>query len=106
MVKVVGVKFWQGGKTYYFDPAEMDIDAGEELVVETARGIEYGKAVFGVKLVDNSEVVQPLKPVIRKATEEDARVHAEMQKKRDHALALCEEKIAARGLDMKLVDVE
>ena len=106
MVKVVGVKFRQGGKTYYFDPAEMDINAGDELVVETTRGIEYGKAVFGVKLVDNSEVVQPLKPVIRKATEDDARIHAEMQKKRDHALALCEEKIAARGLDMKLVDVE
>ncbi len=106
MVKVVGVKFRQGGKTYYFDPAEMDINAGDELVVETARGIEYGKAVFGVKLVDNSEVVQPLKPVIRKATEDDARIHAEMQKKRDHALAVCEEKIAARGLDMKLVDVE
>ena len=106
MVKVVGVKFRPGGKTYYFDPADMDITAGENLIVETARGIEFGRAVFDVKLVDNSEVVQPLKPVIRKATEEDCKAHEEMQKKRDSALKLCEEKIAARGLDMKLVDVE
>ena len=65
MVKVVGVKFRPGGKTYFFDPAEMDIEQGDDLIVETARGIEFGRAVFGVRLVDNSEVVQPLKPVIR-----------------------------------------
>ena len=106
MVKVVGVKFRPGGKTYYFDPAEMDIEQGDDLIVETARGIEFGHAVFGVRLVDNEEVVQPLKPVIRKATDEDRREHEEIQKKHDSALKLCEEKIAARGLDMKLVDVE
>ena len=106
MIKVVGVKFRPGGKTYYFDPADLDIEQGDDLIVETARGIEFGHAVFGVRLVENEEVVQPLKPVIRKATDEDRREHEELRKKHDSALKLCEEKIAARGLDMKLVDVE
>ena len=106
MTKVVSVKFRAGGKNYYFDPQQLDINTGDDLIVETARGIEFGTATSEVKLVDDKEVVQPLKPVIRIANDSDRTVHAAMQKKRDDAMKTCEEKIAARGLEMKLVDVE
>ena len=106
MTKVVAVKFRSGGKSYYFDPQQMDIYSGTEVIVETARGIEFGTAVSDVKLVEDKEVVQPLKSVLRIADEKDKESHRAMQKKRNDALRICEEKVAARGLEMKLVDVE
>ena len=106
MVKVIGVRFRTGGKMYYFDPLDLDIKMGDDVIVETARGIEFGFATTDVKLVKEEEIVQPLKPVIRIADDNDRKVHAEMQKKRDQAMRICEEKIAGRGLEMKLVDVE
>ena len=106
MTKVVSVKFRSGGKSYYFDPQQLNILTGEDLIVETARGIEFGTSVSDVKLVEDSEIIPPLKPVIRKADDKDRIVHEAMQKKRDNAMKICEEKIAARGLKMKLVDVE
>ncbi len=106
MTKVVGVKFRTAGKTYYFDPLDFSLKAGEEVIVETARGIELGIVAFEVTEVEDNEVVQPLKPIIRKADEEDRRKNAENIAKREKALEICQEKIDARKLEMKLVDVE
>ena len=106
MTKVVGVKFRTAGKTYYFDPLDFDLKTGDEVIVETARGIEFGLIAFDPTMVDDSEVVQPLKPIIRKADEEDRRKNAENIAKREKALAICQEKVDARKLEMKLVDVE
>ena len=106
MTKVVSVRFRTGGKNYYFDPGDLNIVTADNVIVETARGIEFGTAVSDVKLVDDKDIVQPLKPVIRIADDNDKAVHEAMQKKHDEAMRICEEKIAARGLEMKLVDVE
>ena len=106
MIRVSGVRFKPAGKVYYFDPAELDPKTGENVVVETARGIEYGTVAYDVKEVSDSDIVSPLKPIIRIADENDRIKHEENQKKKDRALALCQEKIDKHGLDMKLVDVE
>ena len=106
MTRVIGIKFRQGGKLYYFDPLEFDVKSGDNVIVETARGIEFGTASGDIKLVEDSEVVQPLKPIIRIADENDRKAHAETLKKHDEAMRICEEKIAKRGLEMKLIDVE
>ena len=106
MTRVIGIKFRQGGKLYYFDPLEFDVKSGDNVIVETARGIEYGTASGNIKFVEDSEVVQPLKPIIRIADENDRKTHAETLKKHDEAMRICEEKIAKRGLEMKLIDVE
>ncbi len=106
MVKVIGVKFKTSGRVYYFDPLDLPIKAGNGVIVETARGMEYGEAQGDVKEVDESEIVAPLKPVVRIATEEDERMRAQNAAKESDAYAICLEKIAAHGLDMKLVDVE
>ena len=106
MTKVAGVHFRSAGRVYYFDPGDMDLKAGEHVIVETARGIEYGLVTQSVREVDESEIVAPLKPVIRRAdAEDDARYQANEEKKQK-ALDICAEKIAKHGLDMKLVDVE
>ncbi len=106
MTKVAGVHFRSAGRVYYFDPGDMDLKAGEHVIVETARGIEYGLVTQSVREVDESEIVAPLKPVIRRAdAEDDARYRANEEKKQK-ALDICAEKIAKHGLDMKLVDVE
>ena len=89
MTKVVSVRFRTGGKSYYFDPQQFNIFAGEDLIVETARGIEFGNAVSDVKLVDDTDIVPPLKPVIRIADDKDRMVHEAMQKKRDSAMKIC-----------------
>ena len=81
MVKVIGVRFRQAGKVYYFDPLSFPIEAGQYVIVETARGIEYGKVVLGVREVEEEKVVQSLKPVLRIATEED-RQQAERNKRK------------------------
>ena len=106
MIKVVGVRFRQTCKMYYFSPGEFAIRTGDGVIVETARGIEYGTVVMGITEMTDDKVVQPLKPVIRIATKEDQVVRELNSKKEEEAFKICEEKIARHGLEMKLVDVE
>ena len=106
MPKVASVRFKAAGKVYYFDPGELELNVGDNVIVETIRGVEFGTVAFDTKVVPDDELISPLKPVIRVADEADKAKHIENQKKRDKALAICEEKVAKRGLDMKLVDVE
>lgn len=106
MVRVVGVRFKKAGKIYYFDPAELPVVGGSKVIVETARGIEYGDVAVGPRDVDDAEVVQPLKKVIRIGSEKDATQVAENKRKEKEAFAIAVRKIAAHGLDMNLVDVE
>lgn len=106
MTKVVGVRFKDTGKTYYFDPCDIDCKKGQVLVVETAKGIECGTAQSNVKEVDESEVVAPLKPVKRIATEEDLKIIEENKAFEKEALAVCAEKIKAHNLEMFLTDAE
>ena len=106
MVRVIGVRFRNAGKIYYFDPAGMDISTGEHVIVETARGIEFGVVVLGCRDVEDSKVIQPLKPVIRMATQEDENIEANNKKKEKDAFKICQEKIVKHGLQMKLIDAE
>jgi len=106
MVRVIEVKFKTSGRVYYFDPLDLPIHADDGVIVETARGMEYGEVQGEPKEVDESGIVAPLKPVVRIATDEDKRLRAQYEAKEAEALAICHEKIAAHGLDMKLVDVE
>ena len=106
MVKVIGVRFRQTGKIYYFDPVDFNIEAGQHVIVETARGIEYGSVVIGEREIDDNKVIQPLKPVIRVATEQDDRINEENREKEKKASEICAEKIKKHGLNMKLIDTE
>ncbi len=106
MNKVVGVRFKQAGKIYYFAPANNQVDMDDFVIVETARGIEYGQVVTHVKEVEDKEIVSPLKPIIRKATPADSIKVEENKKKEKEAFAICQKKIEARKLEMHLVDVE
>lgn len=106
MHKVVGVRFKEAGKIYYFDPHDLELETGEYAIVETSRGVEYGKIVVGPKEVPDEDIVSPLKKVIRKATKEDAEKVADNQKKESEAFDICLEKIQEHGLPMKLIDVE
>ncbi len=106
MEQVIGVKFKRVGKTYYFSPNGTNPEVGDNVIVETARGIEYGRVSMGIKSVEDSEIVPPLKPIIRIATAEDAEKLEENQRKQQEAFKICEEKIEKHKLDMKLVDVE
>lgn len=106
MVKVVGVKFKSAGKVYYFDPDEHELSLGQHVIVETARGMEYGTVSLEPSEVNESELVAPLKKIIRIANEEDDIRHEENTKKKEKALKLCQEKIDKHGLVMKLIDVE
>ncbi len=106
MVKVVGVRFKTAGKIYYFDPGELVIDLNCNVIVETARGIEFGLVVVPNREVDESEIVAPLKKVIRIATDEDVAHAAENDKKEKDAYNICLQKINEHKLDMKLIDVE
>lgn len=106
MVTVVGVRFKSAGKIYYFDPGELIINGDENVIVETARGIEFGECVIGNKQVSEEQIVSPLKNVIRKADEEDERRHAENKDKEKEAFSVCLEKIQQHNLVMKLIDVE
>ena len=105
-VTVIGVRFKEAGKIYYFDPDEFEITTSDHVIVETARGVEYGSVVVGLKQVEDSEVVQPLKKVIRVANaDDDARV-AENKLREKEAFDICLEKIFQHNLPMKLIDVE
>ena len=107
MVNVVGIKFKNGGKLYYFSPKAGDVyERNMPVVVETSRGLEYAWVAYPEKIVSDDEVVQPLKPVIRIATQKDKEYYAACEAKRPQAMQICREKIAARGLEMKLVDCE
>ena len=106
MPNVVNVRFRNRGKSYYFDPGELSVNTGDNLVVETSKGLELGECVEGCHEVPEEGVVQPLKSVVRIATEEDLRIAESNRRKEKSAFTLCEERIKAHGLDMKLVDVE
>ena len=106
MITVVGVRFKAAGKIYYFDPGELKLEAGDFVIVETARGLEYGEITQGPEEVSEKSVVQPLKKVLRAAGEEDQRRHEENLSKKQEALEICQKKIDGRGLEMKLIDVE
>lgn len=106
MIKVVGVRFKKTGKIYYFDPAGAKLKTGDHVIVETARGVEYGWVATGPKDIPDDEIIGALKPVLRTATEKDERQAAENKVKEKKAFDVCLEKIAKHGLRMKLVDVE
>ena len=106
MTDVVGVKFKDVGKMYYFSPGDNQVSMGDNVIVETARGLEFGTICRERTSVDESELVAPLKSIIRKATDADRKKHADNLAKKDNALRLCQEKIDAHGLEMKLIDVE
>ena len=106
MENIIGVRFRTAGKVYFFAPGKLEIKRGDHVIVETARGIEYGYVVLGKKEVDKAKIVQPLKPVIRLATaEDDARDAANRIKEKD-AFKICQEKIQKHGLEMKLIEAE
>lgn len=106
MVKVIGVRFKRAGKIYYFDPDIFDIKQGDKVVVETARGMEFGEVTVGIKEVPEREIVQPLKKVIRIANDKDMVQHEENINKKEKAIEICQEKIEKHNLYMKLIDVE
>ena len=106
MARVIGVKFKESGKSYYFDPRDTEPKQGDEVIVETARGMEYGFVAHGVKEIPDDEVIQPLREVVRAATDADREQLKKNKEKEREAFLICEEKIAAHKLEMKLVDVE
>lgn len=106
MVKVVGVRFKHAGKVYYFDPNHFEVKKGDDVIVETARGLEFGTVSMDVTKIKAEDVIQPLKKIVRMASAEDRRRHEENEKKKSKALKLCQEKIDKHKLDMKLIDVE
>ncbi len=106
MIKVIGVRFRNAGKIYYFAPGKLEIKTGDHVIVETARGVEYGYVVLGTREVEDSKVVQPLKSVIRMANREDRNKEQANRKKEKDAFAVCQEKIRKHNLEMKLIDVE
>ena len=106
MVKVVGVKFKTAGKVYYFDPDDLQVEIGTNVIVETARGMEFGTVNMAEKEVHPSEIVSPLKKIIRIADEKDYKKHLENEEKKEKAIKLCQEKVDKHKLEMKLIDVE
>ena len=106
MTKVIGVRFRTAGKIYYFSPGRLKVRSGDHVIVETARGIEYGYVVMGGKEVEDEKVVQPLKPVIRLATPQDDQQSETNREKEKEAFRICLEKIRKHGLAMKLIDAE
>ena len=106
MVTVVGIRFKKAGKIYYFDPDEIEINKGQNVVVETARGVEFGEVVVGPKEIHEDDIVAPLKKVLRIATTEDEVQNNQNITKEKEAFEVCIEKIAKHQLDMKLIDVE
>ena len=106
MVKIVGVRFKPAGKIYYFDPADIEIELGTDVIVETSRGLEYGMVVVGPKEVAEEDLVSPLKPIIRIANTDDKMTYAENKDKTERAFETCETKIKEHGLEMFLIDCE
>jgi cell fate regulator YaaT (PSP1 superfamily) len=106
MTKVIGVRFRTAGKIYFFDPLNFEVKRGDNVIVETARGIEFGTVVGDPKEVEDDKVVQPLKPVIRVANQRDYEQEAANKEKEKEAFKICLEKIKKHELDMKLIDAE
>lgn len=106
MVNVIGVRFRRAGKVYYFSPGKFEIKTGQHVIVETARGVEYGYVVLGNREVEDSKVIQPLKAVIRMASEEDEAVEKANKQKEKEAFKICLDKIRKHNLQMKLIDAE
>ena len=106
MINVIGVRFRRAGKIYFFDTVDYEIQVGDHVIVETARGIEYGFVVLGPRQVEDSKIVQPLKSVIRPATPEDDEIERNNKSKEKEAFQICLEKIARHELEMKLIDCE
>ena len=106
MINIVGVRFKNAGKIYYFDPVDFEIEKDMDVVVETARGLEYGTVVVGKKEIDEESLVSPLKPIIRIATEEDTKIYRENKEKAKETFELCLQKIKEHNLTMYLIDCE
>ena len=106
MTKVIGVRFRKAGKVYYFSPGDNEIKNGDHVIVETARGVEYGYVVLGSHEVEDKKVVQPLKPVLRMASPEDEEIERTNKEKEKEAFRICLEKIKKHELEMKLIDTE
>lgn len=106
MIKIVGVRFKNAGKIYYFDPVDFEIEKNIDVVVETARGLEYGKIVVGPKEIEEEKLISPLKPIIRIATEEDKVIYRENKEKAKETFEICQQKIKEHGLTMFLIDCE
>ncbi len=106
MIKIVGVRFKNAGKIYYFDPADLEVEKNMDVVVETARGLEYGTIVVGPKEIDESELSSPLKEIVRVATDEDRQVYLEYKAKAKETFELCQQKIKEHNLNMFLIDCE
>ena len=106
MTKIVGIRFHKAGKIYYFDPVDFELETAMHVIVETARGIEMGTVLIPPKSVEDDKVVQPLKPVLRVATDEDEKKIEINKEKEKDAFAICKEKIIKHGLEMKLVNAE
>lgn len=106
MIKVVGVRFKKAGKIYYFNPGDIDVPHSDFVIVETARGVEFGHVVVGPKEISEDEIVAPLKDVLRVATDEDFDTHRENKRRTADAMEICKRKIGDHGLEMNLIDVE
>lgn len=106
MTRVIGVRFRPAGKIYFFAPGKYEINTGDKVIVETARGVEFGSVVTGPKEVEDDKITQPLKSVIRIATQEDIRKEEKNREKEKEAFGICLEKIRKHGLEMKLIDAE
>ena len=106
MIKIVGVRFKNAGKIYYFDPVDFEIEKNIDVVVGTARGLEYGKIVVGPKEIEEEKLISPLKPIIRIATEEDKAIYRENKEKAKETFEICQQKIKEHGLTMFLIDCE
>lgn len=106
MTEIIGVRFKSAGKVYYFSPAGQKLETGELVIVETARGVECGEVAMSNRKVEDSSITVPLKSIIRKATESDKKIAEQNKIKEQNAFKICQEKILAHKLDMKLVDVE
>lgn len=106
MVKVIGVRFRKAGKIYFFAPGDIPVEKGQHVIVETARGIEYGTVVLGIRELEDDKITTPLKTVIRIATPEDEQTEATNKGKEKDAFKICLEKIQKHGLEMKLIDAE
>ena len=100
MVKIVGVRFKPAGKIYYFDPGDLRLDIGNDVIVETARGLEYGMIVISPKLVKEEDLISPLKPIIRVASDDDSETYLENKVKTKEAFDICDEKIKDHKLLM------
>ena len=106
MIKIVGVRFKNAGKIYYFDPVDFEIEKDIDVVVETARGLEFGRIVVGPKEIEEEKLISPLKPIIRIATEEDKAIYTENKEKAKETFEICQQKIKEHGLTMFLIDCE